>query len=243
MTLTRAPDAPPFLLGAYIVEERVQDWSQFPFHLPYVKEFDLTLDGPVTLFVGENGSGKSTLLSALADLAGLPGGGGSRNELTDSEHRASLLAAALRPKFRARPKDGFFFRAESLLDFARLLDKRRDDPDFMGDPYARYGGKSLRERSHGEGVSAVFGAKRQGGLFFFDEPESALSPMRQLELVKAIEESARAGNWQFVIATHSPIIMSIPRARLLDFDRPGLPPIRPEETKHWAAFKRVLCGE
>lgn len=102
---------------------------------------------------------------------------------------------------------------------------------------------SARSSRPPEGVSAVFGAKRQGGLFFFDEPESALSPMRQLELVKAIEESARGGGWQFVIATHSPIIMSIQRARLLDFDRPGLPPIQPEETKHWAAFKRVLCQE
>jgi predicted ATPase len=236
-------EAPPFLLGAYVVEARVQDWTQFPFHLPYVRELDLTFERPVTLFVGENGSGKSTLLSALAELAGLPGGGGSRNEIPDAERRASLLAAALRPKFRTRPKDGFFFRADALLDFARILDKRKEDRDFGGDPYARYGGRSLRERSHGESVSAVFRARRGGGLFFFDEPESALSPRRQLEFVKEVEEAVRGGGWQFVIATHSPIIMSIARAHLLDFDRPGLPSIHPEETAHWAAFKSVLCPE
>jgi predicted ATPase len=243
MTLHRSPDAPPFLLGAYVVEERVTDWTPFPFNLPYVKDLDLELDRPVTLFVGENGSGKSTLLSALAELAGLPGGGGSRNELPDSERRVSQLAAAMRPKFRARPRDGFFFRADALIDFARILDRRKEDPDFLGDPYARYGGKSLRERSHGESVSAVFGANRSGGLFFFDEPESAFSPTRQLEFVKAIEESTRGGGWQFVIATHSPIVMSIPRARILDFDRPTLPSIQPEETKHWSVFKRILCQQ
>jgi predicted ATPase len=243
MTPTSSLEGPPFLLGAYIVEARVQDWSQFPFNLPYVRELDLTLDGSITLFVGENGSGKSTLLSALAELAGLPGGGGSRNEIPDAERRVSLLTAALRPKFRAKPRDGFFFRADALLDFARILDKRKEDPDFLGDPYARYGGKSLRARSHGESVSEVFRAKRNGGLFFFDEPESALSPMRQLDFVRELEETARGGGWQFVIATHSPIIMKLRGARLLDFDRPGLPPIHPEDTKHWAAFKRVLCPD
>lgn len=232
----------PFLVGAYVVAERLQSRSEYPFNLPYIEELDVDLANPVTLFTGENGTGKTTLLTALAVLAGLPASGGSRNEFSASTDGGSVLAQVMRPKFRSKPPDAFYFRADGLSDFARLLDQRRDDPDFWGDPYARYGGKSLKERSHGEGVTAVLSSGNRGGLFFFDEPEAALSPQRQMEFIKYVEQSVATGRCQFVIVTHSPIIMSIKGARLLDFNRPGLPEIAATETVHWAVYKKLLCS-
>ena len=230
----------PFLAGAYVVEERVQEWDAYPFNLPFVRGLDLDLSTPVTLFVGENGSGKSTLLEALAELARLPVAGGSRNELADSENMTSRLADAMRPRFLSKPPDALFFRADGLSDFARLLEQRKADPGFNGDPYALYGGKSLRERSHGQAVTFVLRSRGRGGLFLFDEPEAALSPMSQTIFVDHVSECLATGTYQFVLATHSPILMSIPGARVLDFDRPALPTIEPRDTKHWHAFASVM---
>jgi predicted ATPase len=236
----RRPAEAPFLAGAYLVEERVQDWNAYPFNLPFVRGLDLDLSAPVTLFVGENGSGKSTLLEALAELARLPVAGGSRNELADAEKENSRLADAMRPRFLSKPPDAFFFRADGLNDFARMLEQRKADPFFNGDPYALYGGKSLRERSHGQAVNFVLRSRGEGGLFLFDEPEAALSPSRQTLFVAHLNECVTTGSYQFVLATHSPIVMSIQGARLLDFDQPNLPQIQPRETKHWQAFASVM---
>jgi predicted ATPase len=141
-------ESKPYLQGVYAVPERVPAEDRFPYNLAFVPNLDL--DRPVTFFVGENGSGKSTLLEAIADLAGLNVGGGGRDDIYTQAESTSELARALRPRFRHRPRDGFFFRAETLVNFATLLEDRKRDPDFNGDPFARYGGKSLHHRSHGE---------------------------------------------------------------------------------------------
>lgn len=230
-----------YLMGAYVVPERVLDWSEYPFSLPYVRGLDLSLRSMVTVFVGENGVGKTTLLSALAELSGLPGGGGGKNELPDSPQRVSPLAPAMRPKFRSRPRSSFYFRADSMADFSRTLDRRKEDPDFLGDPYAHYGGSSLRSRSHGQGVGRVLDSLADGpGLFFLDEPESALSPRRQLDFVREVERLSSSGRCQFVIATQSPIIISIAGAEVVSFDDPSLPRVKPHETSQWAAYLEVL---
>jgi predicted ATPase len=120
-----------YLKGVYIVEERITGDARFPYNLPFVRGLDLGLDQPVTFFVGENGSGKSTLLEAIADLCGLHvGGGGSADLLYTAHETGSELARALRPRFRHRPRDGFFFRAETLVNFATLLEQRERDPNF-----------------------------------------------------------------------------------------------------------------
>src|SRR5688572_16757229 len=196
-----------YLKGLRLLPERVADREVFPFSVAALRDLDLELESAVTFFVGENGSGKSTLMEAIAVLAGLPVNGGSRNEATDDHgpERAAPFAAALRPSFIRRPRDGYFFRAELMAHFASLLDARKADPDFIGDPYGRYGGGPLHQRSHGEAFLALFAHRLEEGLFLMDEPESALSPQRQLTLLATIADRVASGQSQFLIATHSPI--------------------------------------
>ncbi len=238
----RAGASAPFLVGAYAVRERIDAAEGFPRTLAFVPELDLTLDERVTIFVGENGSGKSTLLEAIAELVGLPWDGGSGNELASSEASSQRLAPLLRPKIRLKPPDKYFFRAEALSDFGRLLEAREEDPDFLGDPYTLYGGRSIRTRSHGEGVRALLQSRDRGGLFLLDEPESALSPLRQEELIRLLEERAATGSYQFIVATHSPLLMAIRGARLISMDDPKLPDIRPEATSHWRTYAKLFRG-
>lgn len=230
----------PFLLGVYAVPERLAAAHGFPFSLPFVGALDVDLSARITFLVGENGSGKSTFLEALADLAGYPSTGGGKNEVADARAPGADLARCLRPRFRERPRDGFFFRAETMFGFADLLDRRRDDPSFLGDPFARYGGRSLHERSHGEAFLAVLENRVQAGLFLFDEPESALSPARQLVFLRWLSRRARDGRSQFVIATHSPILLTMPGAVIRTFDDPALPVVPLERTEHWTITRRVL---
>lgn len=233
--------AVPYLSGCYLVRERVPDGAPFPFDLACVKDLDLTLDAPVTFFVGENGTGKSTLLEAIAEMCGFPAGGGGRDDGPDAPKSASTqLARALRPRFKTRTRDGFFFRAEMLAGFADMLERRAADPDFWGDPYALYGDKSLHDRSHGEAFLEVIQARLGEGLFFFDEPEAALSPQRQLAFLTVLDDRVRAGGCQVLIATHSPILMTYPEARILSFDRGAPRAVSVEETSHWKLTRAVL---
>jgi len=178
-----------------LLPERVSRFEGFPYGLPFVRDLDLTLRKPVTCFVGENGSGKSTLIEAIAEACGLPIWGGSRNEAANRhgpDERAAL-GSALRFAFSRRPRDRYFFRAEFQANFASLLDERQDDPDFWGDPYTRYGGRSLHAQSHGEAFLAIMLNRMRSGMFIMDEPESALSPQRQLALLARMAELVRAG--------------------------------------------------
>lgn len=229
-----------YLQSIYAVAERIPAEARFPFNLPFVHDLDVALDQPVTFFVGENGSGKSTLLEAIADLCGLNVGGGGNADLYTHHETPSELARALRPRFRHRPRDGFFFRAETLVNFATLLEERRRDPDFLGDPYMRYGGQSLHRRSHGEAFLAVFQHRIRDGLFLIDEPEAALSPQRQLTLLYLLRDRVERGNAQFIIATHSPILLTFPGAVIVDFDDGALRPIALHETKHYQITRGIL---
>src|SRR4030095_3487015 len=122
----------------------------------------------------------------------------------------ALRASALRPVFRKRPSDAYFLRSEFQGHFASLLDARKADPDFWGDPYAAYGERSLHTRSHGEAFLAILQNRIRSGLLLFDEPESALSPQRQLALLAQMATLVAAGKSQFIIATHSPILLTFP---------------------------------
>jgi predicted ATPase len=231
----------PFLLNVTALPDRLTT-PGFPFDLPFVPALDLNFSHPVSFFVGENGTGKSTLLEAIAHLARLPVSGGGRDELS-GEHApegASALAGALRPSFRKRPRDGYFLRAEFHAHFASLLDQRAQDRDFLGDPYARYGGKSLHMQSHGESFLALLQGRLRGGLILLDEPESALSPQRQLTLLSLMAGMLARQNVQFIIATHSPILLTFPQAHIVSFDDPALPPIALRDTKHYQITKGIL---
>lgn len=233
----------PYLLGVCVKPERVQS-DDYPFSLPLVRSLDLQFDSPVTFFVGENGTGKSTVMEALAALCRLPVSGGSRNELSANHgpDAASPLAPALRASFRRRPPDGYFLRAEFQAYFASLLDARNADPDFRlwGDPYARYGGRSLHTRSHGEAFLAILQNRIRSGLFLFDEPESALSPQRQLTLLAHMSALVSTGKAQFIVATHSPMLLTVPGCQILSFDGDVARQISIEETSHYQITRGIL---
>jgi predicted ATPase len=235
------PDA-PFLKRVYVIPERVSPAEGFPFDLPLVRDLDLSFKRAVTYLVGENGCGKSTLIEAMAEACGLPVSGGGRNEAADRHgpEQHSALGRALRPSFSRRPTDGYFFRAEFQAHFASLLDERRKDPDFRGDPYSRYGGRSLHSQSHGEAFLAVLLNRVQSGVIVMDEPESALSPQRQLALLSRMAELVTTGRTQFIIATHSPILLTFPEADIISLDEIPMRSVKLEDTPHYQITRGIL---
>ena len=233
----------PYLVALRVREDRLLS-DTYPFNMPLIRTLDLQFVSPVTFLVGENGTGKSTVIEAIAALCRLPVSGGGRNELSGSHgpESTSPLAAALRPAFRRRPPDAYFLRAEFQAHFATLLDARNADPEFRmwGDPYSRYGGRSLHTRSHGEAFLAILQNRIRSGLLLFDEPESALSPQRQLSLLAHMSTLVAGRNAQFIIATHSPILLTFPGAQILSFDDEAVHQISLEETSHYQVTRGIL---
>jgi predicted ATPase len=232
---------PPYLVRLQL-KDGVADRGEYPFIIPAIRNLDIEFTSSVTFFVGENGTGKSTVIEAIAALCNLPVSGGGRNQLAGNHgpDRASALAPSLRPSFRRRPPDAYFLRAELQAHFASLLDARNADPDFRGDPYARYGGRSLHTHSHGEAFLAILQNRIRSGLLLFDEPESALSPQRQLALLAQMSTLVATGKSQFIIATHSPILLTFPGAQILSFDGDALGPTSLEDTSHFQITKGIL---
>jgi predicted ATPase len=232
----------PYLQSLRLLPERIPNPDAYPWNLPFVGNLAVELASAVTFFVGENGSGKSTVIEAIAALADLPASGGGRNDLASrtGPDDSAPLARALRPSFRERPRDGFFFRAEHMAHFAELLDARKADPDFLGDPYQRYGGRSLHTRSHGETFLSVLEGVLRGGLILMDEPESALSPQRQLSLLARMARLVGEGRTQFIVATHSAILLTFPGAQILSFDDGQIEPVTLEETRHYQITRGIL---
>ncbi len=238
----------PYVAQLTLNDTSSLDRNAFPGNLAFTQDLDLSFDSPVTFFVGENGSGKSTLLEAMAVLARLPISGGGMNEY-DSNHafdEQSILAGSLSLAFIRQPKDRYFFRAETQAHFASLLEQRRDDPDFVlagglrADPFQRYGGRSLHQMSHGEAFLSVMQNRIDEGLFLLDEPESALSPQRQLGLLALMHNLSRTGKSQFFIATHSPILLTFPGAGIISFDHGPLEQIDLQETSHFKITRDLL---
>lgn len=236
------PSAAVYLTRLRLIPERVPGYESYPFSVPFVRDLNLTFDNAVTMLVGENGTGKSTLLEGMALAVGVPAAGGGRNELPDDSATlgARRLSKALRPSFALRPPDTWFLRAENMVRFADLLEARRADPDFDGDPYKLYGGKSLHERSHGEAFLNVLTHRMDAGLILLDEPETALSPQRQLALLALMDRLVRQGKAQFIVATHAPILLTFPGASLLSFDH--VPPRRVAltDTSHYRITRGIL---
>jgi predicted ATPase len=220
------------------------DFSSYPFSLPIIKKLtEITFPSQVTFFVGENGTGKSTILEAIAAKAGFGPEGGSRNihfktSLNNTYTGTEAFAEQLILSWRKKPHDGYFFRAESFFNLANYLDVvERMAPN----PFASYGGKSLHEQSHGESFLAFFNNRiGKDGFFILDEPEAALSPQRQLSLLIIINTMVTTSNAQFIIATHSPMLLAYPGATIYSCDSTTLRPIDYTDTNHYQITKRFL---
>jgi predicted ATPase len=243
----RTIDAEHYWIAARF--ERRDGWapSAYPFNLPVVRNLDeLVFHPKVTFLVGENGSGKSTLIEALAVAWGFNAEGGTKNFNFDTRSSHSELHRFVRPvRSFTRPKDGFFLRAESYFNVATEIDN-------LG-AVDSYGGRSMHEQSHGESFFALMDNRFSGnGLYIMDEPEAALSPNRQLSFLARMHELV-GDRSQFIIATHSPIILAYPDAWIYQTSAHGLERVEYEDTDHFQVtrsflnrrqtFLQVLCGE
>jgi predicted ATPase len=231
-----------YLLEVRLKRDRVPSFDQYPLSLPVARNLGtLELHPKVTFFVGENGSGKSTLLEAIAIAWGFNPEGGSKNFRFQTRGSHSKLHEYLTlSRGVKRPRDGYFLRAESFFNVASEIERLDEEPS-MGPPIINsYGGRSLHAQSHGESFFALF-TKRFGGTGFYilDEPEAALSPSRQLAMIARMHELARSRS-QFVIATHSPILMAYPHAWIYQIDASGLRRVPYEETEHYVVARSFL---
>lgn len=222
--------------------------SQYPFKLKLIKNLsEINFPTQVTFFVGENGTGKSTILEAIAMSAGFGKEGGSKNmhfTTTDQEVFSGVekLSKCMTLSWRKKTRDGYFFRAESFFTVANHLDEMSKGP-MAGGTFDSYGGESLHFKSHGESFLAFFTNRMGGGGFYiFDEPEAALSPQRQLALMIIIHDLCKNPETQFIIATHSPILLSYPNTTIYSFDNKKLEMIKVEDTKHYQITKDFLTN-
>jgi predicted ATPase len=227
----------PYLRRVWLDPAAVKDRDAYPFCLPFLRDgFELDFDRPITIIAGENGTGKSTLLEGIAVLAGFDVAGGGKGYMP-VDHSESIevtggdLSQALRAGWLPKITNGWFFRAESFFSVARYLDAVGSrSADFLS-------------HSHGEGFMRLFEERcdRQG-IFIFDEPESALSPARQMEFLKLMHQMEQSTICQVIMATHSPMLMAYPGARLLQLKKYGLEPVSVEQTDHFRVT-REFCAD
>jgi predicted ATPase len=223
-----------YLASIRLRRDRIAAFDRYPFHLPFVRTLDtLELTSPVTFFVGENGSGKSTLLEAIAVASGMNPDGGGRNFAFSTRESHSCLADYLTlSRTSGHKPDAWFLRAESIFNVAKEVDR-------LG-VVGSYGGRSLHEQSHGESFFAIMQHRfTAGGVYFLDEPEAALSPMRQLACLRLMHELV-GKNAQFIIATHSPILMAYPNATIFVFGPDGLVQTPYQSTEHFTVTRAFL---
>jgi predicted ATPase len=221
----------PYLRRIWLEPSSITDRAAYPFCLPFLQDdFELSFDRSITIIIGENGTGKSTLLEGIAVLAGYDEAGGGRGYMP-VEKMGGQLSRALRASWLPKITNGWFFRAESFFSVARYQDEVNLEeipgvppgtpPDFLS-------------HSHGEGFLRFFEERCQRqGIFIFDEPESALSPARQMEFLKLMRRMEQSTICQIVMATHSPMLMAYPNARLLRLSKYGLEPVTVEQTDHY----------
>ena len=235
----------PYLRRIWLDPSRVPDQEAYPFCLPFLRDdFELSFDRPITIIVGENGTGKSTLLEGIAVLAGYDEAGGGKgyrpvDHSNAIEAMGGELSEALRASWLPKITNGWFFRAESFFSVARYLDDaNRPMPGVPGGTQPDF-----LSHSHGEGFLRFFEERCQRqGIFIFDEPESALSPARQMEFLKLMRRMEQSTICQVVMATHSPMLMAYPNARLLRLSKYGLDPVTVEQTDHYKVM-REFCAD
>jgi predicted ATPase len=237
----RAIDAEHYVMDVRLRRERVLSFDHYPFALPVLRDFaTLELHPCVTFLVGENGSGKSTLMEAIATAWGFNPEGGTKNfRFANRNSHSALHEYLLLTKTTRRPKDGFFLRAESFFNVATEIEELDSEPG--GPPIINsYGGRSLHEQSHGESFLSLITHRFGGqGFYLLDEPEAALSPTRQLTMLRRLHELVQDRS-QFIIATHSPILLSYPNARIYQIGEQGLEHVQYRDTEHFALTRSFL---
>lgn len=232
----------PYLKRVWLDPSRVREPEAYPFSLPIFVDgsFSLEFERPVTIIIGENGVGKSTILEGIAALSGYDeaGGGKGYGPVDHSgavEAMGGQLAQALRASWLPKVTQGWFFRAESFFSVSRYLDRAAVEAGFVPPDFLSH--------SHGEGFLRFFEERcSQQGIYFFDEPESALSPARQIEFLKLLRRMDESRRCQVVMATHSPILMAYPGACLLSLTRRGLEPVELDQTQHFRLM-REFCAD
>lgn len=219
-----------FIKEISLNRQNVLTFDEYPFNIPVIDQLTtVKFDKPITYLIGENGAGKSTLIEALAVCMGLSAEGGTQNMLYETYNTTSELSKYLKiVKSGLNPKWKFFLRAESFYT--------------MANNYESYNYDSWHDMSHGEAFLKILGSLSKGGLYFMDEPESALSPKNQMRLLTIMHEHAQNGS-QFIISTHSPILLSYIYADILNVDD-GLRSIAFRDTNIYQLYKRFLdCPE
>ena len=230
----------PFISRVEITRKIPKD--EYISELPVVKNLInqkmLIFDTPVTFFVGENGIGKSTLIEAMAISLGFNPEGGTKNFVFSSKDTHSSLCDYITvSKTANRIKNGFFYRAESFYNVATYIDTFDNDLVKLS---LYYGGESLHEQSHGESfLSLLFSRPFKNGLYIFDEPEASLSPMNILKMISIMHEMIKNG-CQFIISTHSPILMMFPEAKIYQFTENSIEAVSYRETEHYILTKRFM---
>lgn len=231
-----------YIIRLKLLKEKVDSFNIHPFNLDIVRNLDIINFHPkVTFFIGENGSGKSTLMEAIATAWGFNPEGGTKNFnfSTMASHSPLHQYIRLIKSFR-RPLDGFFLRAETFYNFASNIEKLDEEPGFGPPIKNSYGGKSLHHQSHGESFFSLINHRFGGkGVYILDEPEAALSPARQMAMLARIHELVQDES-QFIIATHSPIILAYPDALIYEVTGDTLKAISYEDSDIYITTKHFL---
>lgn len=235
---------PPFLQGFRLNRDTVPSFDEYPFSIPAIRTLDhVKLHPAVTFFIGENGSGKSTLIEALAVANRFNAEGGSLNFSFSTRESHSVLSDYLVvEKSLRRVKEGYFLRAESFFNVATEIERLDNIAGAEDIPKIApgYGGRPLHEQSHGESFFALLTNRLYGdGLYIFDEPEAALSPMRQMSMLVLMKGLVNNGG-QFIIATHSPILLAYPDAIIYQMTADGMQRVPYTETEHYRVTRDFL---
>ncbi|TPQ34575.1 ATP-binding protein [Bradyrhizobium guangdongense] len=232
----------PYLRRVWLDPSHIPDRDTYPFCLPIFWDgFELRFESAITIIVGENGTGKSTVLEGIAALAGYDEAGGGKGYMPVDhsmamEKMGGQLSKALRASWLPKITNGWFFRAESFFTVARYLDQMALEDMRMGLP----GGSppDFLSHSHGEGFLRFFEERCQRqGIFIFDEPESALSPSRQIEFLRLLRRMEDSRICQVIMATHAPVLMAYPNAQLLHLTKHKLEPVSLRETDHFRVMR------